>query len=124
MARLATRLTERLGIEHPILSAPMALAGGGALAAGRRNMDLFGVSLIAFLTALGGGTVRDTGKEVLFSAHDKAAGDAARQYAVKKWGKGLRLEGNTLRRDVLPERDGEPERVQEREQQKRRGMER
>ncbi|UVE19656.1 trimeric intracellular cation channel family protein [Pseudomonas sp. LS44] len=31
----------------------------GALAAGRRNMDLFGVSLIAFLTALGGGTVRD-----------------------------------------------------------------
>lgn len=33
MVRLATRLTERLGIEHPILSAPMALAGGGALAA-------------------------------------------------------------------------------------------
>jgi nitronate monooxygenase len=33
MARLATRLTERLGIEHPILSAPMALAAGGALAA-------------------------------------------------------------------------------------------
>src|SRR5690625_7612207 len=31
----------------------------GALAAGRRNMDLFGVSMIAFLTALGGGTVRD-----------------------------------------------------------------
>lgn len=31
-ARLATRLTERLGIAHPILSAPMALAGGGALA--------------------------------------------------------------------------------------------
>jgi len=33
MAHLATRLTERLGIAHPILSAPMALAGGGALAA-------------------------------------------------------------------------------------------
>ncbi|MEN5083549.1 nitronate monooxygenase [Bosea sp. TWI1241] len=33
MARLSTRLTERLGIAHPILSAPMALAGGGALAA-------------------------------------------------------------------------------------------
>ncbi len=33
MARLATRLTQRLGIAHPILSAPMALAGGGALAA-------------------------------------------------------------------------------------------
>ncbi|SFM20439.1 trimeric intracellular cation channel family protein [Marinobacter zhejiangensis] len=34
-------------------------AMSGALAAGRRNMDLFGVALIAFLTALGGGTVRD-----------------------------------------------------------------
>lgn len=33
MARLTTRLTECFGIEHPILSAPMALAGGGALAA-------------------------------------------------------------------------------------------
>lgn len=33
MARLATRLTQRFGIEHPILSAPMAGAGGGALAA-------------------------------------------------------------------------------------------
>ncbi len=31
----------------------------GALAAGRRNMDMFGVGLIAFVTALGGGTVRD-----------------------------------------------------------------
>ena len=33
MPRLTTRLTQRLGINHPILSAPMALAGGGALAA-------------------------------------------------------------------------------------------
>jgi len=33
VACLATRLTERFGIDHPILSAPMALAGGGALAA-------------------------------------------------------------------------------------------
>ena len=31
----------------------------GALAAGRRNMDIFGVGMIAFITALGGGTVRD-----------------------------------------------------------------
>jgi nitronate monooxygenase len=30
---LRTRLTERLNIRHPILSAPMALAGGGKLAA-------------------------------------------------------------------------------------------
>jgi nitronate monooxygenase len=32
-ARLTTRLTERLGIEHPIVSAPMGFAAGGALAA-------------------------------------------------------------------------------------------
>ena len=31
----------------------------GALAAGRRNMDIFGVAVIAFVTALGGGTLRD-----------------------------------------------------------------
>lgn len=30
---LTTRLTERLGIDHPVLSAPMAFAGGGRLAA-------------------------------------------------------------------------------------------
>lgn len=41
------------------LIAITAEAMSGALAAGRRNMDLFGVSMIAFLTALGGGTVRD-----------------------------------------------------------------
>lgn len=32
-ARIPTRLTERLDIEHPILSAPMAFAAGGRLAA-------------------------------------------------------------------------------------------
>lgn len=36
-----------------------AEAMSGALTAGRRNMDLFGVVVIAFFTALGGGTVRD-----------------------------------------------------------------
>ena len=34
-------------------------AMSGALAAGRRNMDIFGVVVIAFVTALGGGTIRD-----------------------------------------------------------------
>lgn len=41
------------------LVAITAEAMSGALTAGRRNMDLFGVAVIAFLTALGGGTVRD-----------------------------------------------------------------
>ncbi len=33
MATLSTRLTRTLGLRHPVLSAPMAFAGGGALAA-------------------------------------------------------------------------------------------
>jgi uncharacterized membrane protein YeiH len=41
------------------LIAITAEAMAGALAAGRRNMDIFGVAFIAFVTALGGGTIRD-----------------------------------------------------------------
>ncbi|ROS05660.1 putative membrane protein YeiH [Sinobacterium caligoides] len=41
------------------LIAITAEAMSGALVAGRRNMDIFGVSVIAFVTALGGGTIRD-----------------------------------------------------------------
>lgn len=37
----------------------------GAIAAGRKRMDFFGVMFIACITALGGGTVRD----VLFNTH-------------------------------------------------------
>src|SRR5690554_4931681 len=41
------------------LIAITAEAMSGALAAGRRNLDVFGVAVIAFVTALGGGTIRD-----------------------------------------------------------------
>jgi len=41
------------------LVAITAEAMSGALAAGRRRMDFFGVAVIAFVTALGGGTIRD-----------------------------------------------------------------
>ncbi len=41
------------------LVAIAAEAMSGALAAGRRNMDIFGVVVIAFVTALGCGTIRD-----------------------------------------------------------------
>ena len=44
---LRTRLTERLGIEHPIVSAPMGLVAGGALAAA--------VSAAGGLGLIGGG---------------------------------------------------------------------
>ncbi|MRX49131.1 trimeric intracellular cation channel family protein [Paracoccus sp. S-4012] len=41
------------------LVAITAEAMSGALAAGRRDMDIFGVVVIAFVAALGGGTIRD-----------------------------------------------------------------
>lgn len=41
------------------LIAITAEAMTGAIAAGHRNMDIFGVAVIAFVTALGGGTIRD-----------------------------------------------------------------
>src|SRR6185437_9089138 len=40
---LTTRLTQRLGIEHPIISAPMAFAAGGKLAAAVTAAGGFGV---------------------------------------------------------------------------------
>ncbi|MEL6750774.1 MAG: nitronate monooxygenase [Pseudomonadota bacterium] len=40
---ISTRLTDQLGITHPILSAPMALAGGGALAAAVTNAGGLGL---------------------------------------------------------------------------------
>ena len=41
--RLRTRLTERLGIEHPIISAPMGLLAGGRLAAAVSNAGGLGL---------------------------------------------------------------------------------
>ncbi|MFX6250337.1 TRIC cation channel family protein, partial [Acinetobacter baumannii] len=41
------------------LIASSAEAMTGALSAGRRRMDLFGVVMIACVTALGGGSLRD-----------------------------------------------------------------
>lgn len=41
--RLRTRLTERLGIEHPIISAPMGFIAGGRLAAAMSNAGGLGL---------------------------------------------------------------------------------
>ena len=71
-----------------------------------------------------GGSIRDTGKEVLFSAHDKAAQAVAICYAQKKWGKAARLEGNVLRREVALEQSPELKQLQDKEPEKRRGRER
>src|SRR3954469_25297678 len=49
-------------------------AASGALAAGRKNCDLFGVLVIALVTAVGGGTLRDLllDRHPIFWAEDPA----------------------------------------------------
>ena len=64
MALLHTRLTRALGLRHPVLSAPMAFAGGGALAAA--------VSRAGGLGLIGGGYGDPTWLEEQFAA---AAGE-------------------------------------------------
>ena len=38
---------------------PFAIAVSGALAAMDKKLDVFGVLIISFVTAIGGGTIRD-----------------------------------------------------------------
>ena len=64
MPPLQTRLTQALGLQHPILSAPMAFAGGGRLAAA--------VSRAGGLGLIGGGYGDDGWLQEQF----KCAGDA------------------------------------------------
>lgn len=47
-------------------------------------------------TLPGGGRVLDSGKELLFSGNNDAARHVAFQYAQKKWGKSLYMEGNKI----------------------------
>lgn len=51
---ISTRLTERFGITHPILCAPMALVTGGALAAAVSSAGGFGIVGGAYAGTLGG----------------------------------------------------------------------
>ena len=62
---IATRLTERLGIVHPVISAPMAFAAGGKLAAAVSNAGGLGL--------IGGGY----GDEEWLGGQFRAAGNAA-----------------------------------------------
>ncbi|MES9995740.1 TraI/MobA(P) family conjugative relaxase [Desulfovibrio aminophilus] len=45
-----------------------------------------------------GGTIRDTGREVRFSANDAEAETIAGHYALKKWGKAISISGNRILR--------------------------
>ena len=55
--------------------------------------------IVAFMLA-GGGVVRDTGQEVLFSTGNAEAAEMARRYGQAKWGKHLRFEANHISREA------------------------
>ena len=47
---------------------------------------------MVIFTLLSGGSIRDTGKELFYSAHDDKARSVALDYAVLKWGKNITQE--------------------------------
>ncbi|MCP1336554.1 NAD(P)H-dependent flavin oxidoreductase [Futiania mangrovi] len=65
---IRTRLTERFGLDHPIVSAPMALVSGGRLAAAVSNAGGLGL--------IGGGYAGMLGGEPDLGAEFAAAGNA------------------------------------------------
>ena len=87
-----------------------SLVSGKGLDGFQHKVD--GKGAVVF-TLPGGGKIRDTGGEVLFSPDSERI---ALLYAQKKWGRSLILAGNQITRAQKPER--EPEKEQ------RRGMER
>jgi hypothetical protein len=50
-----------------------------------------------------GGSIRDTGRELFYSAHDEKAHDVALAYAVLKWGKNISLEQGKILYRHAPE---------------------
>ena len=62
-------------------------------------------------TLPGGGRIMDTGRELFFSSQDPAAQSVAMNYARKKWGKAVHLEGNKICREQ--DRDMEREQIRE-----------
>ena len=68
--------------------------GGGSIFAGlKHSIDSKGTVIFYLAT---GGTIRDNGKELHFSAHDKNAQEAAKKFAQMKWGKEVEQQGNIV----------------------------
>ena len=79
-----------------------ARATGQDLGKIARRID--GKGIIIF-TLESGGSIRDTGKEIFFSAHDSKAEHAATVYAAKKWGKRVIVEKGRIIFQVEPEKE-------------------
>jgi hypothetical protein len=58
---------------------------------------------VVIFTMGSGGSIRDTGRELFYSAHDEKAHGVALAYAVLKWGKNLALENGKIQFHQMPE---------------------
>ena len=56
--------------------------------------------IVAFMLP-GGGVVRDTGQEILFSVGNAEAAEMARLYGQAKWGKHICIEANCVSREAI-----------------------
>ena len=74
-------------------TAAEASAEGSPLGEIKRRID--GKGIVIF-TLDSGGTIRDTGKGIFYSAHDPKAERAAKLYAEKKWGKLLMIKNGHI----------------------------
>ena len=69
--------------------------GGSSIFNGlKHTIDTKGTVIFHLAT---GGTIRDNGKELHFSAHDKNAQEVAKKFAQMKWGKAIEIEANLIR---------------------------
>lgn len=84
---LAVLRMEQLAAEEP-LTGEAAQVRGFSAAVDRKGTVVF--------TLPGGGRILDSGKDLFFFANDEAARHVAVQYAQKKWGKSLHVEGNKI----------------------------
>ena len=84
-----------------------AKAQGHDLGEIARRIDCKGVVLF---TLVSGGSIRDTGKELYFSAHDEKAHGVACAYAALKWGKNIAQEKGKFFFHKTPEVRREQER--------------
>ena len=65
---------------------------------------------VVIFTLASGGSIRDTGKELFYSAHDEKAHGVALAYAALKWGKNITQENGKILFHKAPEIEPEQER--------------
>jgi hypothetical protein len=67
---------------------------------------------VVIFTLAGGGSIRDTGRVLFYSAHDEKAHGVALAYAVLKWGHNIALDKGRILFHHQPEAQKERERIQ------------